>query len=556
VIGQKIGGAIVGTQSSNDKEEKASTIKTLSGIPVKETYGPEAGKMESLGIAGKAPYVRGAYEGMYRRQPWRIFMLTGAGDVDEARERVAYALSQGETGFAAETDMSTWLFYDVDHQEVIKRKQDVGWFGAPVMSMNDYRAYYGSLPLGQLYCHTGAVLPHMTPYFMSCFLRVLEEKGIPANTVNSTGQGDFFIAYISILDPSLIPPAAGLKLNCDGIEYAVKNVPRLTPVSIAGNNIRECGANSYQEMAAILSCAVSYIEEILGRGNLKIDDFVYAIGGVNLSTGSDFFEDICKFRAMRRMWYKLLQKYGAKDQRSLRLRIHGLPLGSIYTFQQPLNNIVRGTYTVLAAILGGAQSIGTPSFDEAICTPTKLAHTTALRTQQILMNESNVTCTVDPLGGSYFIESLTDDIENKAWEYFDKMQAQGGFIACLESGWIQNEVAIASMDAARRIEIGERKIVGVNCFEMDEEPYKVEPFKPNPKAWDLAMESLTKLRKERNTREVEAAKRELRDAIKSKINTMPATMNSVKSGVTVGEMGDIYREMYGCWDVPRMAGLK
>ncbi|MDD4996743.1 MAG: acyl-CoA mutase large subunit family protein [Syntrophales bacterium] len=547
-------GAEMGDKSFN-KNERASNRETLSGIPVKEVYGPEDVKNKELGMAGEPPYLRGAYEGMYTRQPWRIFMLTGAGDVEEARARVEYALAQGETGFAAETDMSTWLFFDVDHPEVMKRKQDVGWFGAPVMSLNDYRDYYGSLPLGRLYCHTGAVLPHMTPYFMSCFLRVLEEKGIPANKVNSTGQGDFFIAYISILDPSLIPPSAGLKLNCDGIEYAVKHVPRLTPVSIAGNNIRECGANSYQEMAAILSCAVSYIEELLGR-NLKIDDFAYAIGGVNLSTGSDFFEDICKFRAMRRMWYNLLRRYGAREQKSLRLRIHGLPLGSIYTFQQPLNNIVRGTYTVLAAVLGGAQSIGTPSFDEAICTPTQLAHTTALRTQQILMNESNVTCTVDPLGGSYFIEALTDEIEGKAWDYFNKIQDRGGFISCLESGWIQNEVAESSMKSARQIESGKRKIVGVNCFEMDEEPYKFGPFKPNPRTWELSMASLERLRKDRDQVRVEGAKKELRKSIRNKENTMPATLEAVRSGLTVGEVGDIYRELYGRWGVPSMAGLK
>ena len=351
-----------GPKGVGDEKEPYTT---LSGLPLKEIYWPEDlpadfEPHENLGSPGKPPYVRGAYPGMYRKQPWRIFMLTGAGSIDEARDRVAYSLSQGESGFLAETDMSTWLMLDVDHPDVLKRKADVGWYGAPVMSLDDYREYWGKLPIGDLYCHLGAVLPQMTPFFMSCFLSLLEERNIPAAKVNSTGQGDFFITYISILNPLLIPPQAGLRLNCDGIEHAIRHAPRLTPVSIAGNNIRECGATTYQEMAAILACAVSYIEEILSRGNLKIDEFAHTIGGVNLSTGSDFFEDICKFRAMRKMWYKLLAGYGAKAERSLRLRIHGLPLGSIYTFQQPLNNVVRGTYTVLAAILGGAQSIGTP----------------------------------------------------------------------------------------------------------------------------------------------------------------------------------------------------
>jgi len=445
--------------------------------------------------------------------------------------------------------------FNVDHPQVAKRKEDVGWYGAPVQSLDDYREYWGKLPIGDMYCHFGAVLPQMTPFFMSCFLTLLEERGVPLRKVNSTGQGDFFITYISILSPYLIPPQAGLRLNCDAIEYAVKNAPRLTPVSIAGNNIRECGANAYQEMAAILSCAGAHIDEILGRGNLKIDEFAYTVGGVNLSTGSDFFEDIAKFRAMRRMWYKLLKGYGAKDPRSLRLRIHGLPLGSIYTFQQPLNNIVRGTYTVMAAILGGAQSIGTPSFDEAVCTPTKLAHTTAMRTQQILMEESNIKSVIDPLAGSYFIESLTNQIEEKAWEYFEKIKGQGGFIPALQAGWLQNQVARGAQESVRKIEEGERRIVGANCYEVEEESYEFDPYRPNPETWKIAKKSLENVMCERDSLVVEKAKADLLRALETGENTMKATIGTAKAGVTVGEIGDIYREFFGVWEVPALLGL-
>jgi len=535
-------------------------FKTISGIPLKKIYWPEDipefDPQKDLGALGEPPYVRGVYPEMYRKQPWRIFMLTGAGSVDDARERIAYALSQGESGFIAETDMSTWLMLSVDHPEIVKRKEDVGWYGAPVMSLDDYRNYWGKLPIGEVYCHIGCGLPQETPYFVSCFLTLLEERGIPLSKVNATGQGDFFLGYVSLLSPFLIPPKAGLKLNCDGIEYVIKAAPRITAVSIAGNNIRECGANAYQEMAAILSCAIAHIEEMLNRGKLKIDDFAYTLGGINLSTGSDFFEDIAKFRAMRRMWYKLLKKYGAEDPRSLRLRIHGLPLGSIYTFQQPLNNIVRGTYTVLAAILGGAQSIGTPSFDEAICTPTELAHTTALRTQQILMHESNIPCVADPLGGSYFIESLTNELETKTLEYMSKIKEKGGFIACLDSGWLQNEVAQLASESAAQIEKGERKVVGVNCFQSEEKPYQFEPYRPNPKAWELAMESLEKVRRQRNSLKAEKAKDNLLKALERGENTMPATIEAVKSNVTIGEVGDIYRNVFGCWNVPLLQGLR
>jgi methylmalonyl-CoA mutase N-terminal domain/subunit len=540
----------------NDPGRRAETI---SGIPLKEIYWPEDNPgfeaREDLGRPGEPPYVRGAYPGMYRKQPWRIFMLTGAGSVEDARNRVAYALSQGESGFIAETDMCTWLMLDVDHPEVLKRKEDVGWYGAPVTSLEDYREYWGKLPIGELYCHLGGVLPQMTPYFTSCFFTLLEERNIPLETLNSTGQGDFFLTYISIMSPFSIPPRASLQLNCDAIEYAVKEAPRLTPVSIPGNNIRECGANAYQEMAAILACATAHIEETLDRGNLKIDEFAYTLGGINLSTGSDFFEDVAKFRAMRKMWCKLLGRYGAEDPRSLRLRIHGLPLGSIYTSQQPLNNIVRGTYTVLAAILGGAQSIGTPSFDEAICTPTELAHTTALRTQQILMEESNVTSVVDPLGGSYFIESLTSEIETRAWEFLGKIEDNGGFIRSLETGWLQNEVARSAGEAAVAVESAERKVVGVNCYESEEEPYAFEPFRPNPDAWQLAMDSLTKVKQTRDAGKADRAKADLQVALERKDNSMPATLAAVQAYVTVGEVGGIYRDVFACWDVPAVPGL-
>ena len=540
-------------------EGKEEEYMTSSGIPMKKIYGPEDiyehNSQGQIGMPGEPPFLRGAYPDMYRAQPWRIFLLTGAGTTDDVKERVAYALKEGETGFIPECDMSSWLLLDVDHPEVMKRKRDVGWYGAPIMSYLDYKDVWGSQPIGEVYAHIGSPLPQMTPFFLSCFLTLLEERQFPLEKAYGTGQGDFFIAYISIMHPTLIPPELGLRLNCDAIEYSKKVAPRITPISIPGNNARECGANAYQEMAMILACAVAHIDEVLHRGNLLIDDFADGIGGVNLSVGRDFFEDIAKFRAMRKMWCRLLkERYNAKNLRSLRLRIHGLPLGSIYTAQQPLNNIVRGAYTVLAAILGGAQSIGTPSFDEAICTPTQLAHTVALRTQQILMHESNVPWVVDPLGGSYFMESLTNEIEEKAWEYLKLIESEGGFIECLNSGWLQREVAKGARETAAKIQGGELKVVGVNNYQMEDETYKFQPFRPNPKAWKIAMERLAKLKQERDSKLAEKAKTGLHKALSKGENTIPSTIEAIKSRVTLGEVGDIYRDLYGCWQVPDIIG--
>jgi methylmalonyl-CoA mutase N-terminal domain/subunit len=541
---------------SSDKIIKREYM-TSAGIPLKKIYWPEDipafNPYEHLGKPGEPPFVRGAYPDMYRKQPWRIFLLTGTGTTDDIRERVEYALRQGETGFICECDMSSWLMFDVDHPEIIKRKGDVGYYGAPFMSLNDYRDAWGKLPIGEVYCHFGSPFPQSTPFFLSCFLSVLEEKGYRLNEVNATGEGDFFIAYLGVMHPSLIPPKAGLRLNCDAVEYARKIAPRLTPISIPGYNARESGANSYQEMALVLACAIAHIDEILARGNLRIDDFAVKIGGINLSVGNDFFEDIAKFRAMRRMWHRLLtDRYKAESPESLRLRIHALPLGSNYTYKQPLNNITRGAYMVLSAILGGANSIGTPSFDEAICTPTKLAHTTALRTQQVLLYESNVPWVIDPLGGSYFVEWLTDEIERKASDYLRKIEDEGGFIACLESGWLHREMAKGSLETAVKIESGEVKVVGLNCFEDEEEPYKFEPFYPNPMTWEIAMDSLRQLRHERDKQKAEKAKAKLHRALMTGGNTMPATVEAIKSLVTIGEIGDIYRDVFGCWRVPNI----
>ena len=537
--------------------KKTDNDRTISGIPLKKIYGPEdiAGLdyERDLGSPGAVPFTRGAYPNMYHDKLWRIFQLSGFGTAEDERDRILYLLEQGETGFIMESDMSTWYLYDVDHPAVLSRKDEVGQFGPPMFSLEEFEIALEGIPIEKLYCHPGGVGPPLSPFSHACYFSVAQKRGIPLEKLTGTGEGDFFLFYLSNLYADQVGPTPGLRVNCDLIEYCVEKMPRWIPVSIPGYNARECNVNGYQELAMTMANAVAYIDEVLQRGRLKIDDFAYSIGGVSFATGRDFFEDIAKMRASRRMWSKLLgERYGAKDPRSLRLRIHSLVQGSGYTYQQPLNNIVRGTYQAMAAALAGVQSMGVAAYDEAISIPSEMAHTMSVRTQQILQYESNITNVVDPLAGSYFVESLTNEVENRAWEYMDKIDKEGGFIHCLESGFFHQEAVKGTMEKQRNVSKGELKVVGVNCFQMDEEPHHVEAFRHNPKSWEIAMERLENLRKRRDGDKAKQCMDDLRKACETDQNVMPVMMEAVKSLVTVGETGKIFREVFGTWDPPKM----
>lgn len=537
--------------------KKVDNDQTLSSIPLKKIYGPEdiaASDFEKdLGSPGAPPFTRGAYPNMYHDKLWRIFQLSGYGTAEDERERIIYLLEQGETGFIMESDMSTWYLYDVDHPEVLCRKDEVGQFGPPMFSLEEFEIALEGIPIERLYCHPGGVGPPLSPFSHACYFSVAQKRGIPLEELTGTGEGDFFLFYLSNLYKDQVGPTAGLRLNCDLIEYCVEKLPRWIPISIPGYNARESNVNAYQELAMTLANAIAYIDEIIERGRLKIDDFAYSIGGVSFATGRDFFEDIAKIRASRRMWSKLLtEKYGAKDLRSLRLRIHALVQGSGYTYQQPLNNIVRGTYQAMAAALAGVQSMGVAAYDEAISIPSEMAHTMSIRTQQILQYESNITNVVDPLAGSYYVEWLTNETENKAWEYLDKIDREGGFIHALESGFFLQEAVKGTMEKQRKVSKGEQKIVGVNCFQMEEEPHTVQAFRHNPESWAIAMERLEALRKKRDNAEAEKCMDDLRKACETGQNVMPVMMEAVQSFVTVGETGKVFRDVFGTWDPPKM----
>ncbi|MDP7469316.1 MAG: acyl-CoA mutase large subunit family protein, partial [Dehalococcoidia bacterium] len=390
-----------------------------------------------------------------------------------------------------------------------------------------------------------------SPFAHSCYFSVAQKRDIPLSQLRGTGEGDFLLSYLSCPIKDQITPMGGMRVNCDLIEFCATKVPKWVPVSIPGYNARESGITAAQEVAIVLANAIAYIEELLRRGRLNIDDFASGIGGVNFSCGRDFFEDICKMRAARRMWHKLLsERYGAKDPRSLRMRIHVVTAASNLTYQQPLNNIVRTTCYSLAAALAGVQSLGVSSYDEAISIPSPEAQLLAIRTQQMLQFESNIPAVVDPLGGSYFVENLTNEIELRAWEYLGQIEKQGGFIKTLDSGWLHREIMKAMTEWEMKVNNGDMKVVGVNCFRMEEEPHKIPAFRSNPKVWEISKERVQRLRRERATDKTKAAMDRLRLACEGEENIIPSVMEAVQAYATAGEVGDLFREVFGVWKTP------
>lgn len=532
-----------------------STYTTGSGIPVKGAYTADdvVGRNlnTDLGAPGSPPFTRGAYPGGYRERLWRIFQLSGHGTAEDEGERIRYLLKTGETGFIMEGDISSWLLYDVDDPEVVCRKDDVGLFGAPLMSLRDWEIILEGIPIQDTYCHPGGVTPMFSPFAHACYFSVAEKRHIPLGQLRGTGEGDFFLGYLSTPSKGLIPPRHGLRLNCDLIEFCVEKLPRWVPVSVASYNARENGIPAFQEMALALANSTAYIEEILRRGKHGIDDFAYSVAGFGMAIGRDFLENVATFRATRRMWYRLLSdRYGARAERSLRLRIHALVQGSDYTYQQPLNNIVRGTYHALSAAMAGVQSMGVSAYDEAICTPSEAAHLISIRTQQILQHESGIANVADPFGGSYYIEWLTNEIENRAWDYLKQIEERGGFIKTLESGWLYRESMNAMLERARKAASGETRLVGVNCFQLEDEPHHVSAFRHNPRTWQISKDRLDQLRRERDQQKWREAMDELRRVSEGQENVMPAMMKAAQAYVTAGEVGRLWREMFSTWNAP------
>ena len=539
-------------ESTKSWKERKTEFFSRSGIKIKRLYTPtdaEIDYLRDLGFPGNPPFTRGIYPTMYRGRPWTMRMFSGHGTAEETNERWKMLYREGETGFSAAVDVLTHCGFSPDDQ---RYDAEVGTEGVPIYSIKSMEALVKDVPIEKVSV-AFPVQSFAASAISAMYFNVAMCKGIDLKNLMGTTTNDLLTITLARPQPKMVSPKNLLKLSCDLIEFCTvdNNVPKWHPISVTGYNVRESGLNVIQELAFVFATIKSCCDElIIGRGK-KIDEFADRLA-VHLSAHNDFLEEIAKFRAARRIWYKLMKDhYEAKDATSLQLRFHVQTAGVSLTAQQPLINIARVAYQSLAAILGGCQSLHTDSYDEAMCLPSEEAVRTALRTQQIILEETNVTDTIDPLGGSYYIEWFTNEIEEQVWDYMDKIDAAGGFIKSLESGWAYNETVKAFYKHQEAIERGEEKIIGVNCHKTEEE-LEMKAFKTNPMAARIEEKRIKKLKRERDNKNIEELLSKLYKVCDKNENVMPTVMALAKEGATVQEICDVYRNTWGIWKAPIM----
>jgi methylmalonyl-CoA mutase N-terminal domain/subunit len=522
-----------------------------SGIPLKRIYTPtdieEMDYERDINFPGVAPYTRGIYPTMYRGKLWTIRQFSGFNTPEETNKRFKYEYESGQTGFSIAFDSVTESGINSDDP---RAKDDVGAGGVHVDYLGDMEAMFAGLPIDRVTTSV-TISPWPAIPITATYFNMAEERGIPLSKLDGTTQNDFllFTCCCHLIDQ--VPPHNLIRFCVDLVEWCAQNVPKWHPVSFASYNYRENGITAYQELGFLFANEIAYIEEELKRERLKIDDFA-PVFSYHLSSYNDFFEEIAKFRAARRIQYKLMkERYGAKNPKAYLLRFHVQTAGSTLVYHQPLNNAVRVAYQALAAAIGGVQSMHATSYDEPVCLPTDQSVLLSIRTQQILQNDMNIPAVADPLGGSYYVEWLTNEIEERAWEYLQKIEDRGGLVNCVESGWVHREFFKAMNDHLREIRNGEKKIVGENCFRMDYEPYEIPIFHPNPEdTLDIQIKKIERLRKERDNKKVERLLDELRVVTERYDNVVPTVMKTIKAGATIGEVCDVWRDVYGIWKIP------
>lgn len=512
-------------------------FETSSGINISEIYDALPPGFEGLGQAGTYPFIRGVQKDMYRGRQWTMRQYAGFGSAQESNERYKFLLSKGQTGLSVAFDLPTQLGYDPDHN---RSRGEVGKVGVSIACLEDMRELFKDIRLSDV--STSMTINATASILLGLYVAVAKEQGVPLSALRGTVQNDLLKEYAA-RGNYIYPPTASLKITTDIIEFCKNEIPKWNPVSISGYHIREAGSTAAQEIAFTLSNAIAYVESALARG-LSIDEFAPRLSFF-FNVHNNFMEEVAKFRAARKIWAKTVkERFGAKNEKSMALRFHAQTGGSTLTAQQPENNIMRVAFQAMAAVMGGCQSLHTNGFDEALALPTERAAQLALRTQQIIANETGVTSTVDPLGGGYFIESLTLELEKLALKYMGTIESKGGVVSCIESGYIQGEIADAAYKAQRQIESGESVLVGVNKFTEDETK-KVNLQRISEELGDARRTQIETLKVKRNAKKASTALDVVAKAAKEDRNIMPHIVTAVEHAVTLGELSDCLRSVYG-----------
>ncbi|PYP89708.1 MAG: methylmalonyl-CoA mutase [Blastocatellia bacterium AA13] len=527
--------------------ESSQPFTTTSLTPVERLYTPNSipdfDYETELGFPGEPPYTRGIHASGYRGKLWTMRQFAGFGSAFDTNKRFRYLLANGQTGLSTAFDLPTLMGYDSDHPF---SEGEVGKCGCAISSLSDMEVLFEGIPLENV--TTSMTINAPASMILAMFLAVAEKQGADWKKVGGTLQNDILKEYIAQKE-WIYPPRPSMQLVIDSIEFCTKEAPRFNPVSISGYHIREAGSTALQELAFTLRDGIEYVQYAVNAG-MDVDDFAPRLSFF-FNSHNDFFEEIAKYRAARRIWYRVMKdRFGAKSPRSWTLRFHTQTAGVSLTAQQPINNIVRVAIQALAGVIGGTQSLHTDAYDEALALPSDEAALIALRTQQIIAHESGAANTIDPMGGSYFIEKLTRDMEEGAFEYFRKIDSFGGMIEAIDAGFPQREIQDSSYEYQKAVESREKIIVGVNEFVMETAPTAVPLLQIDESTAELQKERLTKLRSERDSSRVDQMLKALADGAREGRNTMPLLIDCARAYCTLGEMCDALKPIYGIYNEP------
>jgi methylmalonyl-CoA mutase, N-terminal domain len=518
---------------------------TSSGIPLEVAYGPEAAAGRSasdLGYPGQYPYTRGLHASGYRGKLWTFRQYAGFGTAEDANTRFRFLLDHGQTGLSVALDLPTQMGFDSDDPRV---EEEVGRVGVAIDTLDDMEVIFAGLPLDRI--STSFTANGTAAILLAMYLAVCERQGVPKGKINGTIQNDILKEYVA-RGTWIYPAAPSIRLIVDTIEHCAANAPSFNAISVAGAHFRDAGCTAVQEMGYTLADAIAYLQACVDRG-MDVDGIARQVS-FYFYTHMDFFEEVAKYRAGRRLWAKIMrERFGAKDPRSSMFRFGCVCGGSTLTVQQPLNNVVRVSYELLAAVLGGVQSVFTAAYDEAFALPTEESAELALRTQQILAYETGVPAVADPLGGSWFVEALTDRMEADIAALVARVDAMGGMVRAVEQGVIQREIAHEAYRQQKRIEAGEKIVVGVNRFAKPEDR-QLALFEPDPRIRARQLERLAEVKARRDTARVEAALERLREAARGTENVMPPLLACAKAYCTVGEMNQVFLDAFGRFQEP------